>query len=1553
MAKKFLTDINIAGGVYDSSGDIGSSGQVLSSTGSGINWIDATSAASVVYQDDFTGNGSATAFTLANSIDNENKTQVYIDGVYQHKDNYSLNGTTLTFSTAPPNSSDIEVISFSSVSAADDILYDDDFASAGLMTTNGSGVYSITTNNSSNWNTAYTYSQVGHLPLAGGAITGAITTNSTFDGRDVSVDGAKLDGIEANATADQTDAEIRAAVEAATDSNVFTDADHTKLNAIEASADVTDTANVTAAGALMDSELTDLAGIKAVTISDLATETYVDTAVSDLVDSSPATLNTLNELAAALGDDPNFATTTANSIGTKLPLAGGTMTGTLTIADSGASDNPLILGSSSQTSYTLQQWQTSSHGTNEAYIIAYGAGHGSQAGNFAMKNIESGGDIFFELASGVEPLRLTSTSATFAGAATIEGGSLNLGKADTASGHINAYEAMTFNIDTDNDDTTRYFAWYNNGADGSGTELFKIEESGNATFAGDVYVNGGNLGVGTDTPDEGLHILDTSGAKIILNTNANTADSGIYMSEGANNNPTQNGAYVYYDATGNNFKIATGTTSLTDRLTIARDTGNATFTGNISAQDLLLPDGADIGWAGGYASSKPVLAANGTTMKMYPSGTTSGVQFSLSPTEAIFAGNIKANSGLIHLQNDAPILRATSDNNNSGFRIQVNGLDSNSDDLLRVQDVGTTKFNLKRDGDVANNWIPHTDSTYDLGSSSQKWANIYSGNISVTGNGGGNGQIDVLRTSGANVRIQSQSATGVVAVTTNHPLHLKTNDTTRLTIAAGGDATFTGSITGTTATFNTGVGDVGLGVYTSGESTAPNVRFGRNANEYIGFKVEDRANRIVFRQDETTGNHEAIFDIWSSTSNNKAFLFKASNNAGAASSTWLTIENGAATFAEGISTADGNLEINALDGGGSPAMTSQFTMKGYEGRGIGIKMKDNVHSASGSSDREWFVGSGYNTSNFNIGYSASGSQSSYPAQAMLNISTGGNVIATASLRAPIFYDTSDTAYYTNPAGDSVMNQIHINDYIRHNGDLDTYMGFNGSNSWKLHVGGGDRLIATTSQFTSNLNVAAPLYYDKDSTAHYIHPGNLSNLSGLNIQYGNIDLRYAHTVDMTGSGYNQSTYYPVRIYVSDITRIRIENRLNAGGTHPSWSTHGSGFSLLMDWHTNGSGWGTIGVTRTIRQWNELWANVTICGGITQMSNSSAEVVWLRGGGKYLIRTSFNNTVQVQTSAYTSNGQTVTPTTSTVNDVWSAASGSFSAGGAVYAGNSYATEFYDRDDTTYFGNFGSTGTSLKVKGTAEFSTSAGNLRGYIRATDTNDEHFIIATSGGEDIAFKDGGTSGGVNMIIRGDGDVLTTRNHYAKTFYDRDNSNYYINAASTSIINGLTMAGALQTSGSATIGSGGTSNIYMGGTSGNHFRFHTHAGATYFDMNSGTINWRQGSSTRYYFYPSTANMTINGTLTQNSDVRTKENIVEIPNALEKIDAMRGVYYNRTDLNTGVTKVGVIAQEVEAVLPELILEAPDTGLKSVAYAELTAILINGIKELEARVKELENK
>ena len=55
--------------------------------------------------------------------------------------------------------------------------------------------------------------------------------------------------------------------------------------------------------------------------------------------------------------------------------------------------------------------------------------------------------------------------------------------------------------------------------------------------------------------------------------------------------------------------------------------------------------------------------------------------------------------------------------------------------------------------------------------------------------------------------------------------------------------------------------------------------------------------------------------------------------------------------------------------------------------------------------------------------------------------------------------------------------------------------------------------------------------------------------------------------------------------------------------------------------------------------------------------------------------------------------------------------------------------------------------------QFQTSAGNTRGFLQATETNNAHFIIATSGGEDISFRDGGLSGSTNMTIRGDGVLL--------------------------------------------------------------------------------------------------------------------------------------------------------------------------------------------------------
>ena len=80
----------------------------IASSGSGSSQL-------VAQKNTFTGNGSTTAYTLSSSIDDEARTQVYIDGVYQSKDTYSTSGTTLTFSTAPPNTAAIEIIHFTTL----------------------------------------------------------------------------------------------------------------------------------------------------------------------------------------------------------------------------------------------------------------------------------------------------------------------------------------------------------------------------------------------------------------------------------------------------------------------------------------------------------------------------------------------------------------------------------------------------------------------------------------------------------------------------------------------------------------------------------------------------------------------------------------------------------------------------------------------------------------------------------------------------------------------------------------------------------------------------------------------------------------------------------------------------------------------------------------------------------------------------------------------------------------------------------------------------------------------------------------------------------------------------------------------------------------------------------------------------------------------------------------------------------------------------------------------------------------------------------------------
>jgi len=464
MAQKFLTDIEVTRGLVDSSGDLGVAGQVLSSTGSGTNWITNEANSTVVYLDEFTGDNSTVDFTLSVSVTDENITQTYIDGVYQNKDTYSISGTTLTFSTAPPLNADIEVITFSTATTSDDLAAGSviipvknthtasiakgepvyitgnvgssarleiapadasnsaKMPAAGLLlqtlAVNAEG-YVITggylrnittdtidsTSTSSN-DTVYVKSgggltmtkptgtnliqNIAKVARVASGSAGSLLVSSilrTNDIPNITNDYFWLGNSSGVATPTEFTSTARGLLSvgaegtAAGDGNlaynnssgVFTytppvlgGLSGTTDNITEGSTnlyytDARSRSSISSGGDLSYNSTTGVMSYTTpTTIASLsnhdtddlsegatnlyytdtrvgtyltnnsyATQSYVNTQVSNLVDSAPSTLDTLNELAAALGDDANFSTTVTNSIATKLPLAGGTLTGAL------------------------------------------------------------------------------------------------------------------------------------------------------------------------------------------------------------------------------------------------------------------------------------------------------------------------------------------------------------------------------------------------------------------------------------------------------------------------------------------------------------------------------------------------------------------------------------------------------------------------------------------------------------------------------------------------------------------------------------------------------------------------------------------------------------------------------------------------------------------------------------------------------------------------------------------------------------------------------------------------------------------------------------------------------------------------------------------------------------------------------------------------------------------------------------------------------------------------------------------------------------------------
>ena len=123
-----------------------------------------------------------------------------------------------------------------------------------------------------------------------------------------------------------------------------------------------------------------------------------------------------------------------------------------------------------------------------------------------------------------------------------------------------------------------------------------------------------------------------------------------------------------------------------------------------------------------------------------------------------------------------------------------------------------------------------------------------------------------------------------------------------------------------------------------------------------------------------------------------------------------------------------------------------------------------------------------------------------------------------------------------------------------------------------------------------------------------------------------------TLDL--SSLDSNKWYPCTIdapaYGGTPLRITIFNGLR--GNKPSWASHSSGFSLLLDYYVTGSGWGTLSAVSKLDWYHGSYGGETAFGGRKQNTMGSAEIVYLRGGGVYYYRTTNHGRLTVHPNGY---------------------------------------------------------------------------------------------------------------------------------------------------------------------------------------------------------------------------------------------------------------------------------------------------------------------------------
>ena len=666
-------------------------------------------------------------------------------------------------------------------------------------------------------------------------------------------------------------------------------------------------------------------------------------------------------------------------------------------------------------------------------------------------------------------------------------------------------------------------------------------------------------------------------------------------------------------------------------------------------------------------------------------------------------------------------------------------------------------------------------------------------------------------------------------------------------------------------------------------------------------------------------------------------------------------------------------------------------------------------------------------------------------QTTWNIDNAGNSVATASHRAPIFYDSNDTGYYTDPNGGSRMNSLSLNTvsvtagvtsltnapiatqqvnvgttstwlpmtYQRalHNSGYITHLNTGlyknasgwGDNStgWYAALGGSDsyptmewRLTYGTYIYNSNGYVSAygslrsPIFYDSDDTAYYVNPNSGTNLAG-DIRADQVYTRNWFRNDASNTGlYSQP--HDNHWYASS------SSTWNVGGTNGSncaIALRPQGHQSTVRGYFYADTGNSVGFLNQDGSWR-----VRVAGGdYTEISGSSIRAYFYYD---------LNNT-----SYY------VDPTdTSNMSKVFAQ---NYFCGGS----NGYGW-YKGYDNNNHF---------ISIRGAVSGSTTSLSITGAHQTTLV--EHCSPAdTSTG--WFFKDSYSGGNYNYqtvarISRNnswfEGALYGDSSVRAPVFYDSNDTAYYCDPASFTYVKG----------GIANNGEHGSSYIYNRLLAANNgaqtgevrvqmwcsepgntwdyggFGYNVDNGSNsnspvyYFgrpNPNFGQAYMRFSTGGEWYFYNTNTTPTryltmqltssgyviayqsmrapifydqddttyfadLNSTSTSiraagnitayYSDMRLKTHLGKIDNAREKVRQLEGFYYEANELAQKFgykpkREVGVSAQAVQAVLPEIVTDAPiNSNYLTIDYERLTPLLIEAIKEQDTELVDLRNR